>query len=111
MRRFESEEGVSKPTYEELEYGLRLLSLEGYFFSHTITADGHWDSSGKENLVIEINCNDYFEPAADCETVLWPDTKALFEKLSVLSSEDRGDAAMQYIADKRGIENKYWRKK
>lgn len=100
------------PTYEQLEYGFRLLTLDhNYLLSaHSGTPDGYWDSTGRGLLSISVNCNDYFAPAADCEEIPWTQVKDLFEKTSELkNSTEAHDFWMQWIADKRGAPNKHWR--
>jgi len=54
-----------------------------------------------------ININDYFAPAADSEPVTYSELPKLYE----MYKEKKYDGVSQFVADKRGIPNIYWKDK
>jgi hypothetical protein len=66
-----------------------------------------WDAEKKEGAYLCININDYFHPAADSEDLPFSDIPKLFD----MYRKDGYNGVAQYVADKRGIENKHWRSK
>jgi hypothetical protein len=61
----------------------------------------------KECLGLYILINDYFVPAADSESVTYNELPKLYE----LYKEKQWDGVSQFVADKRGIPNIYWKDK
>ena len=54
-----------------------------------------------------ININDYFAPAADSEPITYSELPKLYE----MYKEKKYDGVSQFVADKRGIPNIYWKDK
>lgn len=103
---------MSEPTYEQAMAALRLLALEyASIYVSTLTEDGYWDSTGNGRIELEINCNDYFCPASDAETVEWSEVIPLLEALLKLEMKERQNFLMQWVADKRGVPNKSFKSK
>lgn len=65
-----------------------------------------WDAENNEGAYLRININDYFRPAADGEDLPFSDIPKLFD----MYRKDGYSGVTQYVADKRGIPNKHWRK-
>jgi hypothetical protein len=61
----------------------------------------------QECIGLFININDYFVPAADSESVTYDELPKLFE----MYKEKKYDGVSQFVADKRGIPNIYWKEK
>ena len=61
--------------------------------------------NGKECVGLFININDYFVPASDSETVTYDELPKLYE----MYKERKFDGVSQFVADKRGIPNIYWK--
>lgn len=59
------------------------------------------------STIMWININDYFCPASDCEELLYNDIPILFD----LYVKKQYDGVCEFVARKRGIENKHWRDK
>jgi hypothetical protein len=59
----------------------------------------------KECLGLYILINDHFVPAADSESVTYDEFPKLFE----MHKEKKYDGVSQFVADKRGIPNIYWK--
>ena len=88
--------GEIVPDHESM---LAFLLDEGIIFS------GNDYGNGTVNLY--ININDYFAPAADAESFPHNDIPKLFD----MYRKDGYSGVAQYVADRRGIPNKHWRKK
>ncbi len=58
-------------------------------------------------ICLYVNCGDYFIPAADGEDIRSKDVERLFEFYKTKS----WDGVYEFVAAKRGIENKHWRSK
>ncbi len=61
----------------------------------------------QECIGLFININDYFAPAADSEPVTYSELPKLYE----MYKEKKYDGVSQFVADKRGIPNIYWKDK
>ena len=61
----------------------------------------------QECVGLFININDYFVPMADSEAVTYHELPKLYE----LYKERKHDGVAQFVADKRGIPNIYWKDK
>jgi hypothetical protein len=59
----------------------------------------------KECLGLYVLINDYFVPASDAESVAYDELPKLYE----LYKEKQWDGVSQFVADKRGISNIYWK--
>lgn len=59
----------------------------------------------KECLGLIININDYFVPGSDAESITYNELPKLYD----LYKEKKYDGISQFVADKRGIPNVYWR--
>ena len=59
----------------------------------------------KECLGLCININDYFGPGSDAESVTYDELPKLYE----LYKQRQYDGVSQFVADKRGIPNIYWK--
>ena len=59
----------------------------------------------RECISLYININDYFVPASDAEVVTYDELPKLYD----LYKERKYDGVAQFVADKRGIPNIYWR--
>jgi len=86
--------GEKVPNEEDM---LAYLLDEGIVFS------GNDYGNGTVNLY--ININDYFAPASDAESFPHKDIAKLFE----MYRESGYNGVAQYVADKRGINNKKWK--
>lgn len=64
-------------------------------------------SEDKKQTALYVNCNDYFVPAADAESISYSEIQILFE-LVVAKGEI---AVYEFVANKRNIPNKHWREK
>lgn len=60
---------------------------------------------GKDCLALYVLINDYFVPAADSEAVTCDELPKLYE----LYKQKKYDGVAQFVADRRGIPNIYWR--
>lgn len=63
--------------------------------------------SEEECIGLYILINDYFAPASDAEYVTRDELPTLYK----LYKQRKHDGVAQFVADKRGIPNIYWRKK
>ena len=61
----------------------------------------------RECISLYININDYFVPASDAEVVTYDELPKLYD----LYKERKYDGVTQFVADKRGIPNIYWKDK
>ena len=59
----------------------------------------------QECVGLFININDYFIPASDAEAVTYDELPKLYE----MYKERKYDGVSQFVADKRGIPNIYWK--
>ena len=59
----------------------------------------------KECLGLYVLINDYFVPGSDAESVTYDELPKLFE----IYKEKQWDGVSQFVADKRGIPNIYWK--
>jgi hypothetical protein len=91
--------GKMVPDYESMA---AYLLDEGILFAGVAIAK--YDA-GKECVGLFININDYFVPAADSETVTYDELPKLYE----MYKERKCDGVSQFVADKRGIPNIYWK--
>ena len=80
-------------------------SMIAFLLDENILFAGNSYESGTINLY--ININDYFVPAADAEKLPLKDVAKFFD----VYRKDGYGGITQYVADKRGIENKHWRDK
>jgi hypothetical protein len=91
--------GTMVPDYESMA---AYLLDEGILFAGQ--AGAKYDN-GKECVGLFININDYFVPASDAEAV----TYDVLPKLYEMYKERKYDGVSQFVADKRGIPNIYWK--
>ena len=63
--------------------------------------------TNNECIGLYILINDYFVPAADSESVTYDEIPKLFK----MYKEKKQDGVAQFVADKRGIPNIYWKEK
>jgi hypothetical protein len=61
----------------------------------------------KECLGLCVLINDYFVPGSDAESITCSELPKLYE----LYKEKQWDGVSQFVADKRGIPNIYWKDK
>ena len=61
----------------------------------------------KECLGLCVFINDYFVPGSDAESITYNELPKLYE----LYKEKQWDGVSQFVADKRGIPNIYWKDK
>ena len=93
--------GKMMPDYESMA---AYLLDEGILFAGA-ALDKH---DGQHECVgLFININDYFVPAADAEPVTYDELPKLYE----MYKEKKYDGVSQFVADKRGIPNIYWKDK
>jgi len=92
--------GKMEPDYESMA---AYLLDEGVLFT-TSAIDR---CTQKECLGLYILINDHFVPAADSESVTYDELPKLFE----MYKEKKYDGVSQFVADKRGIPNIYWKDK
>jgi len=59
----------------------------------------------QECIGLFININDYFVPASDAEPVTYSELPKLYD----LYKSRKHDGVSQFVADKRGIPNIYWK--
>ena len=59
----------------------------------------------QECIGLFININDYFVPASDAESVTYDELPKLYD----LYKSRKYDGVSQFVADKRGIPNIYWK--
>jgi hypothetical protein len=59
----------------------------------------------KECLGLYVLINDYFVPASDAESVTYDELPKLYD----MYKEKKHDGVSQFVADKRGIPNIYWK--
>ncbi len=92
--------GKMEPDYE---------SMAAYLLDESILFVGSAiDKCDKQECTgLFININDYFAPAADSEPVTYSELPKLYE----MYKEKKYDGVSQFVADKRGIPNIYWRDK
>jgi len=93
--------GKMTPDYESM---MAYLLDEGILF--VVPACAKYDGD-KECVGLFININDYFIPASDSEAVTYDELPKLYE----MYKERKYDGVSQFVADKRGIPNIYWRDK
>ena len=91
--------GKMMPDYESM---MAYLLDEGILFA--VPACAKYDG-GIECVGLFININDYFIPASDAEAVTYDELPKLYE----LYKERKHDGVAQFVADKRGIPNIYWK--
>ena len=92
--------GTMEPDYESM--AAYLLDEGILFVSSAISKH-----NGKDCLALYVLINDYFVPASDGEEVTYDELPKLYE----LYKEKQWDGASQFVADKRGIPNIYWKDK
>lgn len=64
-------------------------------------------SEDKKDATLYVNCNDYFIPAADAESISYSEIQILFELI-----KEKGESSVyEFVANKRKIPNKHWREK
>ena len=90
--------GKMEPDYESM--AAYLLDVGILFVTSAIS-----NHNGKECLALCININDYFGPGSDAESVTYDELPKLYE----LYKQRQYDGVSQFVADKRGIPNIYWR--
>jgi len=94
------------PSYDPGMEGLcRMMAYlldEGILFA--VPACAKYDGD-KECVGLFINVNDYFIPASDSEAVTYDELPKLYE----MYKEKKYDGVSQFVADKRGIPNVYWK--
>ena len=90
--------GKMMPDYENMAAYL----LDEGILCVTSAVNRHDD---KECLGLCININDYFGPGSDAESVTYDELPKLYE----LYKQRQYDGVAQFVADKRGIPNIYWR--
>jgi len=92
--------GKMEPDYE---------SMAAYLLDESILFVGSAiDKCDKQECTgLFININDYFAPAADSEPVTYSELPKLYE----MYKEKKYDGVSQFVADKRGIPNIYWKDK
>ncbi len=92
--------GKMEPDYESMA---AYLLDEGVLFT-TSAIDR---CTQKECLGLCVLINDYFVPGSDAESISYNELPKLYE----LYKEKQWDGASQFVADKRGIPNIYWKDK
>jgi hypothetical protein len=90
--------GKMEPDYESMT---AYLLDEGVLFT-TSAIDR---CTQKECLGLCVLINDYFVPASDAESITYNELPKLYE----LYKEKQWDGVSQFVADKRGIPNIYWK--
>jgi len=93
-------DGKMEPDYESMT---AYLLDEGVLFV-TSAIDR---CNQKECLGLCVLINDYFVPGSDAESVTYDQLPKLFE----MYKEKQWDGVSQFVADKRGIPNIYWKDK
>lgn len=91
--------GKMEPDYESM--AAYLLDAGILFVSSAISKQ----QNGKDCLALYVLINDYFVPGSDWEEVTYDELPKLYE----LYKERKHDGVSQFVADKRGIPNIYWR--
>jgi len=90
--------GKMEPDYESM--AAYLLDEGILFVSSAISKH-----NGKDCLALYVLINDYFVPASDSEAVTYDELPKLYE----MYKERKYDGVSQFVADKRGIPNIYWK--
>ena len=90
--------GKMEPDYESM--AAYLLDVGILFVSSAISKH-----NGKDCLALYVLINDYFVPASDSEAVTYDELPKLYE----MYKERKYDGVSQFVADKRGIPNIYWK--
>ena len=90
--------GTMEPDYESMA---AYLLDEGILFVG-LAID---KCDNQECVGLFININDYFIPASDSEAVTYDELPKLYE----MYKERKYDGVSQFVADKRGIPNIYWK--
>ena len=90
--------GKMEPDYESM--AAYLLDESILFVGSAVDKCDNQECAG-----LFININDYFVPAADSEPVTYSELPKLYE----LYKERKYDGVSQFVADKRGIPNIYWK--
>ena len=90
--------GKMEPDYESM--AAYLLDESILFVGSAVDKCDNQDCAG-----LSININDYFVPAADSEPVTYSELPKLYE----MYKERKYDGVSQFVADKRGIPNIYWK--
>jgi hypothetical protein len=90
--------GKMEPDYESM--AAYLLDEGILFVSSAISKH-----NGKDCLALYVLINDYFVPASDGEEVTYDELPKLYD----LYKERKHDGVSQFVADKRGIPNIYWK--
>lgn len=62
-------------------------------------------SPSKDRVTLCVLINDYFVPASDAELITYDEIPILYELY--LKKQNKG--ICEFVANKRGIENKHWR--
>jgi hypothetical protein len=62
-------------------------------------------SPTKDIIVLCVLINDYFVPAADAEPITYDEIPILYE----LYLKKQNEGVCEFVANKRGIENKHWK--
>jgi len=90
--------GKMEPDYESM--AAYLLDESILFVGSAVDKCDNQECAG-----LFININDYFVPAADSEPVTYSELPKLYE----MYKERKYDGVSQFVADKRGIPNIYWK--
>jgi len=90
--------GKMEPDYESM--AAYLLDESILFVGSAVDKCDNQECAG-----LFININDYFVPAADSEPVTYSELPKLYE----MYKERKYDGVSQFVADKRGIPNVYWK--
>jgi hypothetical protein len=90
--------GKMEPDYESM--AAYLLDEGILFVSSAIDR-----CTQKECLGLCVLINDYFVPASDAESITYSELPKLYE----MYKEKKHDGVSQFVADKRGIPNIYWK--
>ena len=90
--------GKMEPDYESMA---AYLLDEGVLFVTTAIDR----CTQKECLGLYVLINDYFVPASDAESVTYDELPKLYD----MYKEKKHDGVSQFVADKRGIPNIYWK--
>lgn len=83
-------------------------SMAAYLLDECVLFLGNAKNSEGENTIgLYVNVNDWFVPGFDAETI----TNKELPKLYDLFIEKKYGGVKEFVANKRGIENKHWRDK
>lgn len=91
-------------TFDNKEYAV-IEEMVAYLLDSDILYIG--SSKDKTEATLYVNCNDYFIPAADGESIAYSEIQKLFELV-----KEKGEIGVhEFVAKKRNIPNKHWREK